>query len=435
MGEGTRLGEFQDTENFNHLHVSESEGQTDSTESQGTKIGQLSEFELSLLPPEERENAGKFGQTLSDDASLFEAHLDSSVASFSEGDVVKGIVRSIEKSGVLVDIGYKSDGFIMNGEFSSDPSELASSTVKPGEDIYAVILKLETKDGYTMLSRKRAEYAITWNYLGDVSKNREPIEVRVKSKVEGGLVAEYKGIKGFVPASHILNGANDEPDNYINKNVQVIVLQADRKRRKVIFSAKLARQKASKGDVNKILDSLEVGQTKAGKVSSIKEFGAFVDLGGVEGLVHISELSWSRVSHPSDLVAVGQEVQVFILGIDRETGRISLGMKQLQPDPWVSVSERFQIGQIVKGTVTRVTNFGAFVQLEQNLEGLIHISELSTGHVKRVEDVLKPGDSVEAKVIKVLPDEQRIGLSLKAMQSDSESKNESQSETVGAHSE
>ncbi len=427
MGEGTKLGEFKDTDDFNHLHATEKPVASGNSESQGTKLGQLSEFELSLLSPEERVAAAK-STALADDASLFEAHLDSGVANFSEGDVVKGVVRSIEKAGVLVDIGYKSDGFILNSEFSSDPSESPANSVSPGEEIYSLILKLETKDGYTMLSRKRAEYAITWNYLGDVSKDREPVDVKVKSKVEGGLVAEYKGIKGFIPASHILNGANDDADNYINKTVPVIVLQADRKRRKVIFSAKLARQKAAKGDVSKILDSLEVGQTRSGRVSSIKEFGAFVDLGGVEGLVHISELSWSRVAHPSDLVSVGQDVQVFILGIDRETGRISLGMKQLQPDPWVSVAERYQVGQVVNGTVTRVTSFGAFVQIEQNLEGLIHISELSSGHVKRVEDVLKPGDSVEAKVIKVLPDEQRIGLSLKALQTESEGRTEANTE-------
>ena len=198
--------------------------------------------------------------------------------------------------------------------------------------------------------------------------------------------------------------------------MRVVVLKADRNRRKVIFSHKMAENKKPRVNIDELISGLDIGHVLDGRVSTIKDFGVFVDIGGVEGLVHISELSWSRISHPKEIIEQGQEVKVFVLGVDRENRRISLGMKQLEPDPWVKAQEKYSVGQVVQGTVSRCVTFGAFVLLEDNLEGLIHISELSNQHVESVESVVSVGEEITATIIKVIPDEQKIGLSLKATQ-------------------
>jgi ribosomal protein S1 len=304
-------------------------------------------------------------------------------------------------------------------EFSQTIGETPSNTIKEGDEVQAYIVKLETKEGYTLLSRKRAEYETAWNLLGRIAKTKEQIEIQVTSNVEGGLVVDYKGIKGFIPASHVLKTAEEKLEGFLNTTLSVVVIQVERKRRKVIFSHKLARIKPDKVDLDKVIDKIEVGEVYSGVVSSIKDFGAFVNIGGAEGLVHISELSWSRVNHPSEMLKVGDNVQVFVLGVDREHNKISLGMKQLQPDPWVNVMERFKIGQVVKGKITRLVSFGAFIQLEKDVEGLIHISELSYDHIEKAEEAVKPGQEVTAKIIKLLPDEQKIGLTLKGIDQNS----------------
>tara|TARA_E500000178_G_C16952861_1_gene722141 strand:- start:692 stop:1474 length:783 start_codon:yes stop_codon:yes gene_type:complete len=228
----------------------------------------------------------------------------------------------------------------------------------------------------------------------------------------GGLVTTYKGIRGFVPASQILLDEGQDMETLVGKSIEASVIQADRRRRKVIFSNK-NKSKGNSAASEKFIEEIEVGQTRAGKVTSIKDFGVFVDIGGIEGLVHISELSWLRVSHPTDIVAVGDEVTVFILGVDKKHKKISLGMKQLEPDPWVSVGNNYAVGQVVEGTISRIVSFGAFIKLEKQLEGLIHISEMSAERIEKVEDVVKPGDKVKAKIIKLLIEDQKIGLTLK----------------------
>ena len=292
-----------------------------------------------------------------------------------------------------------------------------------GDEVDVFIEKLESKEGFTILSRKRAEYEVAWQNISKLAKSREVIDVKVCSVVQGGLVAEYNGIRGFIPASQVVKGSYEQLDQLLNQTLSVIVLKVDRRRKKVIFSNKSVKSKGMKEESLKLLESLEVGQIKQGKVTSIKDFGVFVDLGGIEGLVHISELAWSRVNHPSEIVQLGQEVNVFILGVDKETGKVSLGMKQLQPDPWVTVVEKYSVGQVITGVITRLVAFGAFIRIEDRLEGLIHISELANQHVEKVEDVVKVGDSVQAKIIKLIPEEQKIGLSLKGLSESSKPSN------------
>ncbi|RAP28690.1 30S ribosomal protein S1 [Candidatus Marinamargulisbacteria bacterium SCGC AG-343-D04] len=424
MSEGTKLGETVESfqENVNE------ENET----LKATKIGEISDFEKELFKDSEQKKAKegakeevKEEKKAEDDAgrSELERFLDeesSEIFEYEENDVIKGTVRSVEKGGVLVDFKFKSDGFVYNSELGID-DENRTEKLEPGQVVDFLIEKLETKEGYALLSRKKAQIEETWDTLIETSKDRGTVLVSVNSKVQGGLVASYKSIKGFIPASQVLKEKDDELDSFINQAIEVAVLQVDRRRKKVIFSHK-ASQQSSRQDTRKILSELEVGQTRSGKVTSVKDFGAFVDLGGIEGLVHISELSWARVNHPSEFVEVGQDVNVFILGVDKENRKISLGMKQLQPDPWVEISSKYEVGTVVEGKVTRVTAFGAFIRFEGSLEGLIHISELSHEHIEKVEDVVKVGQEVKAKIIKLISEEQKIGLTLKNVESETESK-------------
>ena len=451
MSEGTKIGEYKDNQEFKSA-IKVEEAPEDMT---ATKMGDVSEFEKGLKEEPAAEAVSEETEAPAEEAAVeetpapvaqeapapaaeepaaepnfldFEQEMERQLLDYQEGDTVKGIVRSIEKSGVLVDISYKSDGFISNSEFSNDHSVNPADVVNIGDEILVTIVKIESKEGYTLLSRRKAEMEEIWNAIADSSKDKEVVKVFVASKVQGGLVAAYKGIKGFIPASQVYKQQNSELDEFVGQTLEVVILQSDRRRRKIIFSHKQAKMKAQKESAMDALETLEVGEVKPGRVTSIKDFGVFVDIGGIEGLVHISELSWSRVKHPSDLVAVGDDVKVFVLGVDKVNSKISLGMKQLKPDPWVEIAERFQVGQVVTGTITRVATFGAFIQIEENLEGLIHISELSYEHVKQVEDVVNSDDIVKARIIKLIPEEQKIGLSLKGVDEESDDSEEDSQE-------
>jgi len=401
MSSGTRLGDYEKSE------VSQQKN-FQSEALQATKIGDDTGLDQELVDQKHRlDEAAKAG---GDD---FSSALESMFTDFSEGDLVRGIVRSVEKTGVLVDIGYKSDAFIANNEFSNDPNVHAVDTLKAGDEVYGVIEKIESKEGYTILSRKKAEYEQNWNLLADLAKEKTPVNVRISAKVDGGLIAHYLGIRGFIPISQLQKDSDEDIMSFVNKDLEVAVYQVDRKRRKVIFSRKGFKNKSKREAISKVLDALKVGQVCDGKVSNVRDFGVFVDIGGIEGLVHISELAWVRVSHPSEIIAEGDETQVVILAIDEDAQRVSLGMKQLVQDPWLTVTEKYQPGQSVEGTVSRIVPFGAFVRLDKHIEGLIHISEISDKRITNIEDHMSVGQKVNAKIIKLIPQEQRIGLSLK----------------------
>lgn len=418
---GTRLG--KDEESKFDTRISEESAEALSGELKPTKLGQMSEFEKSLYSETTEEpktpkttpapEASTDEPEMADLIETFADAVEESVLDIEEGDIVTGTVRSIERGGVLVDIGYKSDGFIPNNELSHDSSVSAEDILKQGDSVVAQIDKLETREGYTMLSRKKAEYELIWNDAMESQKNKDQVEVYVTGKVEGGLVVTYKGLKGFIPSSHLAIETKDLGEDIVGDKLTVNILHADRKRRKIVFTNRAQKNRPSQEETRAIIEGLEPGQIVDGRVTSIKDFGAFVDVGGVEGLVHISELSWARVSHPSDIIKVGQDVKVFILGVDKATSRISLGMKQLQSDPWASVSEKYNVGDFVDGQVSRITSFGAFMAIDQDLEGLVHISELSNDHVDQVSDVLTEGQKLRARIIKILPEEQKIGLSLR----------------------
>ncbi len=430
MTDGTKL----DSTSLENKNIENIE---DKDELKGTKFGEMSDFEKEFLDTDQKSDK-KENNEINENKQSAQTQVESpteetddiqqselerflneeSSKSFDYeiGDIITGTIRTVEKSGVLIDFNFKSDGYMSNSELGIN-EEGKTEQLEPGQELLFFIEKLETKEGYAILSRRKAQLEELWGRLIGYSKERQTISVDVVSKVQGGLVASYSSIKGFIPASQIIRENKDGMDQYVGSTMEVAVLQVDPRRKKVIFSNKAAKFNARR-EGGKILSELEVGQVRDGKVTSIKDFGVFVDLGGVEGLIHISELSWSRVSHPSDFVTLGEDIKVFILGVDKENKRISLGMKQLEPDPWVEVSQKYKIGDYVEGEITRVAAFGAFVKLGEKLEGLIHISELSKNHVEKVSDIVKQGDKINAKIIKLQVEEQKIGLSLKESDDD-----------------
>ncbi|MEA3494294.1 MAG: 30S ribosomal protein S1 [Candidatus Margulisiibacteriota bacterium] len=343
--------------------------------------------------------------------------LDKYDATFKEykvGDIVKGKVLQVDQSGVLVDINYKADGIIPPGELSEKSSIPADQVVKVGDIINVFIENLENKEGYAVLSKVRADQETRWRLAYEAYKKKSILEGKVIQAVRGGLVVDCEGVRGFIPASQVQKKTSESLDSFKDKVLPVKVIEINRRQGKIVLSHKQAAGQKDKVRSFKILDELEVGQIRKGKVSSLKNFGAFVDLGGMDGLIHLSELSWKRVKHPSEVLKVGQELEVFVLGVDKVNKKIALGLKELQPDPWEMATEYFKPGQIVKVKILRFAKFGAFADIGHGLEGLIHISEMSKEPIQDPGDAAKIDDEVEVKILRVLPEQQKIGLSIKA---------------------
>ena len=343
----------------------------------------------------------------------FNEMIDGTLTEFDEGDLVDGTIVKIERDEVLVDIGFKSEGVIPVRELSirkdADPSEL----VEVGDKIEALVLQKEDKDGRLILSKKRAEYERSWISVEEKFKAGEPVTGEVIEVVKGGLIIDI-GLRGFLPASLVDLRRVKDLDMYLNTELEARIIEMDRNRNNVVLSRRVLLEEGRKNERAEILAKLTKGMRLKGSVSSIVDFGAFVDLGGIDGLVHISELSWNHVNHPSEVVKVGQEVEVEVLDVDLNRERISLGLKQTQPDPWVKLVEAYPVGTIVDGTVTKVVPFGAFVQLGEATEGLVHISEMAPRHIETPSQVLKVGDVVKVKVMEINPERRRISLSMKA---------------------
>ena len=339
--------------------------------------------------------------------------VDGTLTEFDEGDLVDGTIVKIERDEVLVDIGFKSEGVIPSRELSirkdADPSEL----VEVGDKIEALVLQKEDKDGRLILSKKRAEYERSWISVEEKFKAGEPVVGEVIEVVKGGLIIDI-GLRGFLPASLVDLRRVKDLDMYLNTELEARIIEMDRNRNNVVLSRRVLLEEGRKNERAEILAKLTKGMRLKGSVSSIVDFGAFVDLGGIDGLVHISELSWNHVNHPSEVVKVGQEVEVEVLDVDLNRERISLGLKQTQPDPWVKLVEAYPVGTIVDGTVTKVVPFGAFVQLGEATEGLVHISEMAPRHIETPSQVVKVGDVVKVKVMEINPERRRISLSMKA---------------------
>lgn len=339
--------------------------------------------------------------------------IDGTLTDFNEGDLVDGVVVKIEHDEVLLDIGFKSEGVIPARELSirkdADPSEIVSL----GDKLEALVLQKEDKDGRLVLSKKRAEYERAWISVEEKFKAGEPVTGEVIEVVKGGLILDI-GLRGFLPASLVDLRRVKDLDMYLHTELEARVIEMDRNRNNVVLSRRVLLEEGRKNERAEILAKLSKGMRLKGTVSSIVDFGAFVDLGGIDGLVHISELSWNHVNHPSEVVKVGDEVEVEVLDVDLQRERISLGLKQTTEDPWTKLVDAYPVGTILDGKVTKVVPFGAFVELGDSIEGLVHISEMAPKHIETPSQVVKVGDDVKVKVMDINPERRRISLSMKA---------------------
>ncbi len=340
---------------------------------------------------------------------------DSTFPTINEGEVVHGTVVSVDKDEVLVDIGYKSEGVIPVSELSIRRSVNPEDEVNLGDEIDALVLTKEDAEGRLILSKKRARFEMAWKKIEEAAESGEAVTGKVIEVVKGGLILDL-GVRGFLPASLVDIRRVQDLDEFLGQELRCKVIELNRSRNNVVLSRRAVLEDERKEMRQAILDRLNPGDVVEGEISNIVDFGAFVDLDGMDGLIHISELSWSHVNHPSEVLDIGQRVQVKVLDIDRERQRISLGLKQTQTDPWQQVLQQHNEGDVVDGKVTKVVTFGAFVEILPGVEGLVHISELAQHHVENPREVVSQGDAVKVKIIEVDADRRRLSLSLKRVE-------------------
>ena len=340
---------------------------------------------------------------------------DATFPEITEGEVVHGTVVRVDKDEVLVDIGYKSEGVIPAAELSIRRSINPDDEVGVGDEIDALVLTKEDSEGRLILSKKRARFELAWKEIERKSESGEPITGRVIEVVKGGLILDL-GVRGFLPASLVDIRRVQDLDEFLGQELRCKVIELNRSRNNVVLSRRAVLEDERKEMRQAILDRLSPGDVVDGTISNIVDFGAFVDLDGMDGLIHISELSWGHVNHPSEVLEIGQEVNVKVLDIDRERQRISLGLKQTQSDPWQQVLDSYSLNDVVDGKVTKVVTFGAFVEILPGVEGLVHISELAQHHVENPREVVAQGQAVQVKIIEMDAERRRLSLSLKRVE-------------------
>lgn len=340
------------------------------------------------------------------------AAIDATIKDFNDGDIVEGRIVKVDRDEVLLDIGYKTEGVIPSRELSIkhdvDPGEI----VKVGDEVEALVLQKEDKEGRLILSKKRAQYERAWGTIEKIKEEDGVVTGTVIEVVKGGLILDI-GLRGFLPASLVEMRRVRDLQPYVGKEIEAKIIELDKNRNNVVLSRRAWLEQTQSEVRTTFLKELQKGQVRSGVVSSIVNFGAFVDLGGVDGLVHVSELSWKHIDHPSEVVEVGNEVTVEVLDVDMDRERVSLSLKATQEDPWQHFARTHAIGQVVPGKVTKLVPFGAFVRVEDGIEGLVHISELAERHVELPEQVVNVGDEIFVKVIDIDLERRRISLSLK----------------------
>lgn len=325
------------------------------------------------------------------------------------GTRVTGTVVKLQDKDALIDIGYKTEGVLPAAEISRRRVVKPADVLKEGEVIEVSVIRVD-EEGHPILSRRKVEEEKAWDMLEEARASNLTIEAPVTAQVKGGLVADV-GTRGFIPASQVGLEFIQDLTPYVGKALQVKVIEVDRAERRVILSEKKVLEGERQEGRRQLLDTVKEGEVRTGEVKRVADYGAFVDIGGVDGLLHVSEMSWKRVADPRDIVKEGDKIEVKVLKIDLERGRVSLGLKQVKGDPWVKVAEQFQVGAVLKGKVVSVADFGAFVELAEGIEGLVHVSQLSDKRVARAQDVVRVGDELRVKVLKVNPQERRISLS------------------------
>ncbi|HUH07331.1 MAG TPA: 30S ribosomal protein S1 [Egibacteraceae bacterium] len=342
----------------------------------------------------------------------FEKALEATIKEFDDGSIVDGVVVKVDPDEVLLDIGYKSEGVIPVRELSIKHDVDPNEVVQVGDVIEALVLQKEDKEGRLILSKKRAQYERAWGKIEEIHKSDLTVTGTVIEVVKGGLILDI-GLRGFLPASLVEMRRVRDLHPYVGKEIECKVIELDKNRNNVVLSRRKFLEETQSEFRKEFLETLQKGEVRKGTVSSIVNFGAFVDLGGVDGLVHVSELSWKHIDHPGEVVEVGNEVEVEVLDVDLERERVSLSLKATQEDPWRQFARQHYVGEFIEGHVTKLVPFGAFVKVDEGIEGLIHISELAEAHVEVPEQVVKVNDPITVKIIDIDDVRRRISLSLK----------------------
>ncbi len=346
-------------------------------------------------------------------AEEFEKMLeDSYTYKLNVADVVKGVVVKKEKDGYLVDIGAKTEAFLPNREVSNFADKDPDEVIKLWDEKEFYVMKDEEDDEVAVLSLKKLSCAQAWQKLSDIKANNENVMAKIVSTVKGGLIAEIEGLRGFIPSSQLRTGSPS--DTQINQEIEVKILEADPKRNKLILSQRQVYTQQREMVADEVISRLAVDQIVEGEIVRIADFGAFVDIDGIDGLLPISEISWERIKHPSDVVSLGQRIEVKIIKIDEDLKRISLSLKRMGANPWDEIADKFKEGDVIKGTINKITSFGAFINIYPGVEALLPSSEISDEHVN-VNQMFNLGDEVEVLIKKFTPQEHRIGLSIKDM--------------------
>ncbi len=364
--------------------------------------------------PQARVVDGSNGLLLEIDGQIV-PNYDATFRAIEEGEVVTGHVVRIDKDEVLVDIGYKSEGVIPANELSIRKSVDPNEEVHLGEEVDAIVMTKEDQDGRLIMSKKRARFEKAWRRIETAAESGEPVEGTVIEVVKGGLIIDL-GVRGFLPASLVDIRRVPNLDEYMGTKIETKVIELNRSRNNVVLSRRAVLEEERKEVRQQILDRLQPGLVVEGQISNIVDFGAFVDLDGIDGLIHISELSWSHVNHPSEILNIGDTVKVKVLDIDRDRQRISLGLKQTQEDPWQRIVDTYNVNDELAGKVTKVVTFGAFVEILDGVEGLVHISELAPHHVESPREIVHPGDEIRVKILEIDSERRRLSLSAKRVE-------------------
>lgn len=394
--------------------------------------------EEKTLKPEEVQEAGTpevetvvNESETADKGEELDLDLASNPQELHRGDIITGTVVQVNDNEVMVDVGGKSEGVIPLNELSNRSIDNPSDVVSVGDQVQVYVLRVENEEGHPVLSKRRADRQIAWEKLESALESGEELRAPVIEVVKGGLLVDI-GVRGFVPASLVERGYVEDLSQYLNKELRLRVIELDRSKNKVVLSQKAILDEEYEKLREATWASLAEGQVVKGIVRRLTNFGAFVDIGGIDGLLHVSELSWGRVDHPKDVLSEGQEIEVKVLGVDRENEKVSLGLKQLLPNPWDTAEERYPVGDIVQGKVLRIASFGAFVEVEPGIEGLVHISQLANHHVEKTEDVVSVGEEIPVKILGVDQEAHRMSLSLKEARKEERPKPEKTEQPVQA---
>lgn len=356
----------------------------------------------------------------SEEELTFEQMLDQSFVTLHTGDVVKGTVINISNEEVSVNLNYKSDGIIPKGEYSRDASIVPSKVLQPGDEIEVFVVRVNDGDGNVLLSRKRIEDQKGMEEVEAAYQNKTVVTGKIVDVVRGGLIAMVNGVRIFIPSSQVSNKFIEDLNVFKGKELEFNIIELDKVKRRFIGGRKALIEKEILEKKASIFEKLEIGSKVKGKVSRITDFGAFVDLGGVDGLIHISEMSWGRITNPKEVLKEGQEIEVIILDVDKEKGKISLSLKDSQNNPWTTAAEKYPVGSITEGKVVRMVPFGAFVELEAGVDGLVHISQIANKHVEKPEDELKVGEMIKVKILEVNAEQKKISLSKRKAEENTE---------------